>query len=203
MRCPMFNPPGMWLPEARIMELTKMAQIEVSNGRGAKVAPNSLSQLAIGKMVSTDLEASRIFYEEFMCFDCVRHAPGRMLLRDRNSKKAMEAGDPNFFLIEVEEVPEIVNPQNPLNHWGFTVESPEEVDRIRAAAIERQEEFGIRKIMKITGLHRAYGFYMQDRDMNWWEIEHRTHGMTNEMVFEGGDMINEPSMYPKESKNVA
>ena len=111
----------------------------VSNGRGVRVNRARIPQLAGGTMATTDLKAARKFYEEFLCFDCVCHTPGRLPLRDPQSKRAMERGGADFFIIEVDE---IAHPQSTLNHWGFAVKSIEEVDRIRAAAIARKDESG-------------------------------------------------------------
>lgn len=161
--------------------------IEVPDGRGGLIAADALPMIAAGTMVAVDLDLSRAFYEEFFGFDCVRYAPDRMLIRDATSRRAMEAGSPEFMVIDVQQVPEIVHEQNMLNHWGLTVETAEEVDRIHAAAKSMMDRFGLRKVQKITTMHDAYGFYLADRDMNWWEIEYRVHGNTNNMVFAKGD----------------
>lgn len=161
----------------------------VSNGRGESVEGDTLPLLVGGTLATTDIKSARKFYEEFLGLDCVSHGPKQLLLRDQKSKQEMEAGGTYFFVLEVTEVDEIGRQQVPLNHWGITVDRQEEVDRIRAAAIDRTDEFGIQKVMPITGLHGAYGFFLADRDMNWWEIEYRTHGRTNNMVFDEGDAI--------------
>lgn len=159
----------------------------VPNGRGATTPRDALPCIAAGTMAATDLDESRRFYEEFLGFDCVRYAPDRLLIRDAASRRAMEAGDPGYMVIDVQQVPEIVHSQNMLNHWGLTVDTKDEVDRIHAAARETKDRYGLRKVQKITTIHDAYGFYFADRDMNWWEVEFRMHGRTNDMVFAGGD----------------
>jgi predicted lactoylglutathione lyase len=159
----------------------------IANGRGVAVERSSISQLGAGTMVSTDLGAARHFYEDFLGFQCVRYAPDRMLIRDQHSRRAMLAGSSDFLVIDVREVPEITHPQHWLNHWGLTVPTTAEVDRIHEEAKRGQETFGIRHVRKITELHGAYGFYFADRDLNWWEIECRLHGMSNNDVFQRGD----------------
>jgi len=159
---------------------------EVSNGRGGWVDPAEVPSVAVGTMVSLDLDASRKFYEEFLGLECVRYAPGRMLIRDKACKDAMENGERTALIIDVQEVEAVEHPQNVMNHWGLTVDSEAEVDRIYAAANEMKDVYGLR-MKRITNMHGAYGFYMMDRDTNWWEIEFRSHGRTNEMVFEDGD----------------
>ena len=160
----------------------------ISNGRGETVSPEKIRILAVGTMVSTDFNRARKFYEEFLGLECVRYAADRMLIRDRPSEIAMEKGEPGGFVIDVRKVAFIEHPQRMLNHWGFTVATTEEVDRIRAEAISRKEYYGIGKIRPITRIHGAYGFYFTDYDENWWEVECRLHGKTNEMVFDAGDV---------------
>lgn len=159
----------------------------VANGRGGHVDPAAIPAIAVGTMVSLDLDESRKFYEEFLGLECVRYAPDRMLIRDLASKQAMEQGSPDYLMIDVRQVDTIEHPQNMLNHWGFGVSSTEEVDRIHAAAKAQKDRYQL-KVRPITRIHNAYGFYMTDRDRNWWEIEFRVHGLTNEMVFEQGDV---------------
>jgi predicted lactoylglutathione lyase len=159
----------------------------IANGRGAAVDPSSIAQLGAGTMVSTDLGAARRFYEEFLGFECVRYAAERMLMRDQHSRRAMQAGSSDFLVIDVRQVADITHPQHWLNHWGLTVATTAEVDRIHEEAKRRQETYAIRHVRKITQLHGAYGFYFADRDLNWWEIECRLHGMSNENVFERRD----------------
>ena len=159
----------------------------IPDGRGQQVPADALPRIAAGTMVSTDLDAARVFYETFLGFECVRYAPDRLLIRDAASRAAMERGSPEYMVIDVQPVPAILHPQNVLNHWGLAVDTVEEVDRIRAEALARKEEFGLRKVLKTTNIHGAYGFYFADRDMNWWEIECRLHGRTMNMVFADGD----------------
>lgn len=158
----------------------------VSNGRGGLVPSSSLTHLAAGTMVSRDLAAARRLYEGFFGMECVRYAPDRMLVRDRRAKYLMKQGARDFFVIDVREVEMIGNPQRNLNHWGFSVQSTDEVDRIHAKAKAEMEGWWIRKVRPITKLHGSYGFYLIDNDDNWWEVEYR-NGMTNDGFFSQGD----------------
>lgn len=146
------------------------------------------SRLLVGTMVATDIEVSRAFYEDFFGFECVRYAPGRLLLRDAYAKAAMESGSDDFFLIDVQQVDAIENPQKMLHHWGFDVESPEVVDHIHAEAKSNKEKWGITKLFPLSDMHGAHSFYFADRDSNWWEIEYRTSGLDNHGIFERGDI---------------
>jgi catechol 2,3-dioxygenase-like lactoylglutathione lyase family enzyme len=144
-------------------------------------------RLLAGTMVATSLDASRRFYEQFLGFDCVRYAPDRLLIRDAYAKAAMEAGSDDFFVIDVQEVTQITNPQRMLHHWGLDVASTAEVDRIHAEAKARKADFGLMKLFPVSQVHGSHNFYCADRDMNWWEIECRLDGLDNEGFFERGD----------------
>lgn len=119
--------------------------------------------LGRGTLLSEDLAASRKFYEEFFGFTCADDGPGKLLLR---------AGE--NWVLEVSEQPEIERPQGVFNHWGFDVKSNDDVLHAHAMALENKEKYGIRHIQKPTEQHGSYSFYMQDRDSNWWEFQHRT-----------------------------
>lgn len=147
-----------------------------------------IAKLVAGTMVTTGIPAARHFYEKFLGFECVQYTPDRLLLRDRYSKAAMEAGREDFFIIDVQEVPEIANPQRLLHHWGLDVASAEEVDRIHTAAVARQQEFGLNKILSVSQRHGAHSFYFADRDMNWWEVEYRLDKSDNNDFFARGDI---------------
>ena len=165
--------------------MSRVLDKQVSDGRGSAVPGSSLSHLAMGTMVTTDLAAARAVYEDFFAFDCVRYAPGRLLIRDRRARWQMENGERDFFVIDVHEVSQVRNPQANLNHWGFTVSSHEEVVRIRELAVANAEKYRFAKVLPITKIHNAYGFYFYDVDGNWWEIEQRS--TTNDGYFSGGD----------------
>ena len=65
----------------------------ISNGRGDLSDGADISAVICGTMVSSDLARARRFYEDFLGFECVRHAPGRMLLRDSHSADLMRRGE--------------------------------------------------------------------------------------------------------------
>ena len=152
---------------------------------------SGVSRLLAGMVVSTDLTETRRFYETFLGLDCVRCAPDRMLVRDQHTRAAMDAGDESVFVLDVRHADSIENPQRQLHHWGLTVGSAAEVDRVHAAAKAQKEDLGIRKLFPVSNLHGAHSFYMADRDMNWWEIERRIDGLDNEAFFARGDIGEE------------
>ena len=159
----------------------------ISNGRGGWRDAEQTPVIIAGTMVTSDLARARRFYEYYLRFDCVQHEPGKLLVRDKRAADLMRRGERGGFVIEVEEVAEIKNRQKMNHHWGFDVESIEEVDRMRKVALDDGKKYGIKRVIPITKTHGSYQFFFSDMDDNWWEIEYRMHGRSNEMVIEGGD----------------
>jgi catechol 2,3-dioxygenase-like lactoylglutathione lyase family enzyme len=126
--------------------------------RPSVVHPTHLSH---GTLACRDIAKSRRFYEEFLGLEVVRHAKPAMMLRLAT----------NMYVVCVcigEKVPQ----NHLMTHWGINVAAREDVDRARAEAVRLQDEFEIRVIKNVRDFHGAYGFYLQDRDYNWWEIQH-------------------------------
>ncbi|HEX7784469.1 MAG TPA: VOC family protein [Sphingobium sp.] len=159
---------------------------QIASGRGTLVRPSEISHLAIGNLVTLDLVAARRRYEHLFAFECVEYAPGRMMARDRRAKHLMETGVRDFFLLDIVEVDTIEHPQAMANHWGFSVSSREEVDRIREKLVKKSQEYGLRKIHPALNMHNSYGFYLIDADENWWEVECRGD-IKHEVMFSRGD----------------
>jgi catechol 2,3-dioxygenase-like lactoylglutathione lyase family enzyme len=131
--------------------------------------------LSHGTLMSKNLADSRRFYEEFLGLQVVRHARPAMMLRLRSG----------MYIVCVcigERVPN----QHVLTHWGLNVASRAEVDRAYAEAQRLKDVYGIQKINKVLERHGAYGFYMQDLDNNWWEIQHEPR--TIDAFFDKGDV---------------
>lgn len=161
-------------------------ETRIANGRGGLVRARSLAHLAIGTMVTRDLQRARRRCEAFFGLECVFPAPGRMMCRDRRAKYLMQRGTRDFFLLDVREVAEITHPQAMSNHWGFSVASEAEVDRVQQEAERRADEFGFAKVHPAMKIHGSYSTYMFDEDGNWWEVEYR-RGVTNDFLFSRGD----------------
>ena len=130
--------------------------------------------LSHGTLMCRDLAASRRFYEEFLGLEVVRHARPAMVLRLAT----------NMYVVCV-CIGDKAPAQHVLTHWGLNVPTRQEVDRIHAAALEHKETYGIRKINKVMERHGAYAFYFQDRDGNWWEIQHEPRAIDD--FFSAGD----------------
>jgi catechol 2,3-dioxygenase-like lactoylglutathione lyase family enzyme len=138
------------------------------------VKPKLLSH---GTLMSKDLAATRRFYEEFLGLEVVRHGRPAMMFRLRSG----------MYVVCVcigEKVPN----QHVLTHWGLNVDTREEVDHAHAEAIRLKDQYGIQKIQQVRERHGAYGFYFQDLDNNWWEIQHEPR--TVDAFFEAGDVVD-------------
>jgi catechol 2,3-dioxygenase-like lactoylglutathione lyase family enzyme len=143
--------------------------------RAASVVRPTL--LSHGTLMCRDLARTRRFYEEFLGLEVVRHARPAMMLRLRTG----------MYVVCVcigERVPN----QHVLTHWGLNVASREEVDQAHAAAHRDKEEYGIQKVMAVRERHGAYGFYFQDLDNNWWEIQYEPRAIDD--FFDRGDVAD-------------
>jgi catechol 2,3-dioxygenase-like lactoylglutathione lyase family enzyme len=145
----------------------------VISGTKSVVRPLLLSH---GTLMSKNLARSRRFYEEFLGLEVVRHARPAMMLRLRSG----------MYVVCVcigEKVPN----QHVLTHWGLNVATREEVDQAYAEAQRLKDAYGLQKIQKVRERHGAYGFYLQDCDNNWWEIQHEAR--TIDAFFDKGDIV--------------
>ena len=133
--------------------------------------------LSHGTLMCKNLANSRRFYEEFLGLEVVRHARPAMMLRLRTG----------MYVVAVcigEKVPD----QHVLTHWGLNVATRAEVDRAQAEAHRLKDQYGIQKINKVLERHDAYGFYFQDLDNNWWEIQHEPRAIDD--FFDRGDIVD-------------
>ena len=134
-------------------------------------------QLTHGTLMCRDMAATRRFYEEFLGLEVVRHAKPAMMLRLAS----------NMYVVCVCIGDRLPN-QHVLTHWGVNVASRAEVDRAHADAVRLKDVYGIQKINKVLERHGAYGFYFQDLDNNWWEIQHEPRAIDD--FFDKGDVID-------------
>jgi catechol 2,3-dioxygenase-like lactoylglutathione lyase family enzyme len=131
-----------------------------------------------GTMECYSLKQSRKFYEEFLGLECVRHAKPAMVVRCGLK----------FHVVAV-EVGDALHPVNLLNHWGLDVATKDEVDLAYAKALEHQDTYKIRQVLKPVMQHGVYSFYLEDLDHNWWEIQYYP-GFQNEDLFDFGDRFS-------------
>lgn len=147
-----------------------------STDRPSIVRPEYLSH---GTLECYSMKESRPFYEEFLGLECVRHGQRSMALRSGMK-----------FHIVCLQVGERLKPVSVENHWGIDVSSREDVERIWKAAHEFKSEYGIGQITEVVDQHGAYSFYLEDRDHNWWEIQHYD-GVQHEDMFDFGDRFDD------------
>ena len=81
-----------------------------------------------GTLECHNLKESRKFYEEFLGFECVRHALPAMVIRCGLK-----------FHIVCVEVGDKVHPVSLLNHWGIDMESKEKVDESYEKALKYKD----------------------------------------------------------------
>lgn len=141
-------------------------------------APHSVvnpEYLSHGTLECYSLNESRKFYEEFLGFECVRHAKPSMAIRCGMR-----------FHIVCLEVGDMLHPTTIDNHWGIDVGSASEVDRIWKAANELKQKYGLHTVRDPVKQHGVYGVYIEDRDHNWWEFQYYD-GIQNDDMFDFGD----------------
>jgi len=137
-------------------------------------------RLSHGTLSCRDLAASRRFYEEFLGLDCVEHVAGRaMMIRLGGYWTVVCLPSPREQKLDVH------------NHWGLDLESRAAVDIARALALQHQEDYGIRRVLPARELHGDYGFYLEDRDGNWWEFQ-CLGGRDYDDIFRAGDQLRAP-----------
>ncbi len=137
------------------------------------IRPRTLSH---GTLEMVDIEKSKKFYKEFLGLDVVQHRPFALNIRKGG-----------YWVIVCLQAGEKTRPLGVRNHWGIDVETRADVDRAHALAHEHKEKYGIRKIARIRDEDRAYAFYLEDLDHNWWEIECVEDDKYNKR-FEVGDL---------------
>jgi catechol 2,3-dioxygenase-like lactoylglutathione lyase family enzyme len=135
-----------------------------------------------GTLECRSLARSKKFYEEVLGLECVVHSPTSMAIRCGLK-----------FHITAVEVGDDLHPANLLNHWGLDLESRDAVDKAHADIIAAKERYGIDEVRQPMERHGVYGFYLQDLDGNWWEIQHYD-GFLHDDIFDFGDQ------YPLEDR---
>lgn len=139
--------------------------------------------LSHGTLECRNLKQSRRFYEEFLGFECVRHAKPSMAIRCGMR-----------FHIVCLEVGELLHPVSLDNHWGIDVGSVAEVERVWQAAHRLKDEYRIGKITDLVKQHGVFSFYLEDLDQNWWEIQYYD-GVQHDDMFDFGDRFGESDLH--------
>jgi catechol 2,3-dioxygenase-like lactoylglutathione lyase family enzyme len=158
--------------------------MQIDDVQDAAFAPDNKQSVVRGEILSHgtlecySLQKSRVFYEEFLGLECVRHARPAMAIRCGMK-----------FHIVCVEVGDAVHPCSVLNHWGIDVSSEAEVDRVWQAAQDLKDKYGIRQVLDKVKQHGVYSFYLEDCDHNWWEIQHYD-GFQHQDMFDFGDRFS-------------
>src|SRR5665213_3385917 len=119
------------------------------------LVPNT--RLSHGTIECMDHKLSRRFYEEVLGLGSVRPLPAAQYLWKGGPWSLVCVG------IGVE-----TKPQGVENRFCLRVETPEEVDAARAAALRLTQEHRIREVGPIEVKDGIRSFEVCDRDCNWW-----------------------------------
>jgi catechol-2,3-dioxygenase len=127
-------------------------------GPAKKESVLKLNLLSHGTVECRDLEKSRRFYEELLGLDVVQTSKISIQLR-LNSATTIVCVQTN------KDVSAGI-----FSHFGFDLETENEVDAAYEKVAAVKDEYSIRKLMRPGLQHNVYSFYMVDLDGNWWEI---------------------------------
>lgn len=113
-----------------------------------------------GTLACINLAVTRRFYEEVLGMDVIQTSPRSLMVR--------KGGEHVYACVEIPsgEKPDM----GMLNHNGFEVETPEEVDQAYETIMRIKDEWGIKKVMQPRVMHGDKTFYFMDMDGNWWEV---------------------------------
>ncbi len=131
--------------------------------------------LSHGTLGSTDLEATRRFYEEFLGLEVIRTSKVSMMVR---------RGSDHVYVVVKQREP---TPMPRIHHNGIDVDSDGDVDRAHRDCVEQAATWGLTGITEPIQQHGTYSFHFQDRDGNAWEILSNPRG-GYQWIFEQGDL---------------
>ncbi|WP_416979694.1 VOC family protein [Streptomyces sp. T028] len=165
-----------------------MPQITISHRTDKPLL--DVAMLSHGTLASIDLQASREFYEEVFGLEVVQLSSVSILLR--------KGTDHTYVVVETEAP----STMTMLDHNGIDVASREAVDAAYETLNEVKDKYGIKRVNKIMEQHGSYSFYLQDRDGNWWEVQHgRPHGYAFTYA-EGRDITGRTDIDPDAVEHV-
>jgi catechol 2,3-dioxygenase-like lactoylglutathione lyase family enzyme len=128
--------------------------------RSTKPALLKTLRINHGTLHCRDIVKTRRFYEEVLGFDVIQPSPLSLMIRK---------GTDHVYAV-VEAPAAGVGDMHMLNHNGFEVGSPEEVDTAYQQIQAIKDEWGIKKVIPPKTTHGDHTFYFMDFDGNWWEI---------------------------------
>ncbi len=112
-----------------------------------------------GTLSCRDIAKTRRFYEEVLGLECVQTSPISLMVR-----KGTE------HVYAVVEMKAVQKDMDMLNHNGFEVRTPAEVDAAYQQIVAIKDEWGLKKVVPPQNQHGDHTFYFVDFDGNWWEI---------------------------------
>lgn len=118
-------------------------------------------QLSHGTIECNDIAATRRFLNEFLGIDVVRPLP--------EAQYMWKGGPWSVVCVCVEGEQK---DQGPENRFRLAVDSDAEVDAAHRAALERRDDYAIKKITDIAISNGVRSFMLQDLNHVWWEIAH-------------------------------
>jgi hypothetical protein len=136
------------------------------------LVPNT--RLSHGTIECMDHKLSRRFYEEVLGLGSVRPLPAAQYLWKGGPWSLVCVG------IGVE-----TKPQGVENRFCLRVDTPEEVDASREAALRLQPDHRIREVGPIEVKDGVRSFVLCDRDCNWWEVSNVSGGYYDEVFLRG------------------
>lgn len=129
-----------------------------------------------GTLASKDLDATRVFYEEFLGLEVLRTSKISLMVR--------LGGTHTYAVVKSSALPQMPR----LNHNGIDVASDEDVDAAHQAVLEDAEKWGLTEVTTPREQHGTYSFHFWDRDGNAWEILSNPQGGYSWMFDQGGDL---------------
>ena len=150
--------------------MTAEAPEKIKLTHGNHVTKPLLKTLAISSATvpSVDLDATRAFYEEALGFEVAKMTSDRLVVR---------LGTDHVYEVEKVDTPSTMPI---LRHNGF--QSRGDLVGEHARLKENQEKYGIKKMTNPMVMHGTFGFYVMDRDGNWWEGNLAIDGAMDEKI---------------------
>jgi catechol 2,3-dioxygenase-like lactoylglutathione lyase family enzyme len=119
-----------------------------------------------GTLACIDIAVTRRFYEEVLGMEVIQTSPRSLMVR--------KGGDYVYACVELPAGGKKMDMEM-LNHNGFEVSSPEEVNKAYETVLAIKDEWGIKRVTPPRVMHGDHTFYFMDMDGNWWEVVY-THG---------------------------
>lgn len=120
-----------------------------------------------GTLACIDIAVTRRFYEEVLGLEVIQTSPRSLMVK--------KGGDYVYACVELPEG-STKDDMEMLNHNGFEVYSPEEVQEAYKTIKAIKDEWGIKKVTPPRVMHGDHTFYFMDMDGNWWEVVYTDAG---------------------------